>query len=665
MRARSVTVLLAVLGSAALLTGAAPAVGSVPGARQGGDVVRAGEPQTIDPIRGEPVALSCPTEVFCAAVVHDEDGPARLVNYSGGQSTMTATQDERTKTVACGTAQFCVAGPPDAAYIWDGNDWTGPRELGPALEHGPVCAPGTTTCVYVGGGASVVHDASGWHSVPLPDGFEDTFAVSCATTTFCEALDLVPTSPTGDYPAAAKAAHFDGTSWHRDADPYTTYAHAPLGIIPDEISCATPTYCLAVSVALGRVESFDGTSWTRLNEFRIHNAADMYGLTCVAPGTCFGTKLALVDRTRQRRYEGFVAYRDGKWSIELQRNVGDIQAQPCPTTSTCGAIDARLALSCPTSALCRVVDRQGDIYSIADGQWSAVDHLMPTQGTLSDVSCASRTWCMAVDSHGNALLWSDGQWSAPVKIDGNEALPAISCSASQVCVAIDGDQGKNTDAVRSGGRAIRYSSGRWHAPQVVDSGSRLQDVSCSTASRCVIVDSKGRVITRKSGGWRAPKTIAHSLATISCVGNSFCMAGGIAPHISVFVGGRWKALPHPPFTHRVLAVDCVDRRYCLASGILATYRFDSRGWRNTHAGSIGYTSAGELGPMLLSVSCGTRRFCILDWNEEDGAFDSSDPSGLIRGTHYRPLPRQATHVSCVRNMCMQVRHSVAYVLTDG
>ena len=664
MRSRSILAVLIIVGGTAVFGGAAPAAGSVPHV---GSAVHAGEPQTIDPVRGEPVALACPTTDFCAAVVRDADGPARLVRYSGGQSIVTATQDKRTKTVACGTARFCVAGPADAAYVWDGTDWTGPQALGANLGHGPVCAPGTTTCVYVGGARSVVHDATGWRSVPLPHQIDNAFAVSCATATFCEVLDYVTPEP-GYYPSEEMAAHFDGTSWHRDADPYVMFGHGTSRLIPNEISCATPTYCLAVTWARGLVQSFDGHTWTKLDEVVVHQAHYMSGLTCVTPGTCFGTKAVITTSPAPRfasapRFEAIVTYDDGRWTAEKDRNAGEIAGETCGLDVRCYAINKPSVLSCPEVGLCRVVDRQGDIYSIEQGHWSAVDHLLPTQGTLSDVSCASQNWCMAVDSHGNALLWSHGQWSTPEKIDGNKALLSVSCSARRTCVAIDGDQGPDADGVRSGGRAIRYSAGRWHVPEVVDTSSQMQDVSCSTADRCVIVDDHGRVISRKPGGWRAPAVIAQSLGSISCVGPSFCVAGGRTPYVSVHVGGRWKSLPRTPLQTQVLSVACADRRYCLVSGILQTYALGRHGWRNTHARSVGYVR--DLGSTFISVSCGSRQFCVMDRNELDSDSDPGFPAVVIRGTHHHQLPRDAAHVSCVGDTCMQVIHSVAYVLRDS
>ena len=206
----------------------------------------------IDPSRGDLTSISCVTENFCVAVERDPGTRTRLLRF-GTHIAPKSTSIPRSadvRNVACGSNHFCVAGPATGAYIWSGSHWAGPKRLGSHLPNGPVCARGTSTCLYYSSTRTLIHKPSHWASSPMPTGLQ-AYGISCASARFCEAL-VVADSPTRHF------ARYDGSRWRFDRTaPSLTYS---------KIACAAPKYCLATSADsfdddAAKTAVFDGSTW--------------------------------------------------------------------------------------------------------------------------------------------------------------------------------------------------------------------------------------------------------------------------------------------------------------------------------------------------------------------------------------------------------------------
>ena len=199
-----VGVVLAALGATYLAVRPAHAVGA-----------RAG--------RSVPLSVSCPTAQFCVAV-DDQGNALRFVN--GVWSKPRSLQTSALTGVSCTAPDFCVAvGANGDAYVLRGAGWS----------------PATAVGHKSAGGA----DSSGTSGLS---------AVSCVGTTFCMAGDVV-----------GRVWTFDGRRWTRPrrieprGDYLTDRQAGTAGI--SGLSCATPTFCVAVTVG-GRALIFDGKSWS-------------------------------------------------------------------------------------------------------------------------------------------------------------------------------------------------------------------------------------------------------------------------------------------------------------------------------------------------------------------------------------------------------------------
>jgi hypothetical protein len=557
----------------------------------------------IDPRRGELTGLSCVTEAFCVAVEPGSDGSTtRFLRFGTSSSPKSTTVPTYVGNVACGTNQFCVAALASDAYVWNGAHWTGPTQLSSNRQFtgGPVCARGTTTCVYWSTAKTLVHEASGWTSLPFPAGLQIN-DISCATADFCEALASQPDG-------SKEFVHYDGTSWQLDT------------MAPDkryqEIACAAPSYCLATGAGAGSDE-LNASTWTPVagNPKFTLNSFD-----CGAPGHCAGIKDHLGKAA---------VFSGGHW---IPAGLPDEWVR---TT----------AVSCPSATLCRATDRQGRTFDLVNDTWSAGRQLVPATGLLRHVSCASRHWCMAIDGTGNALRWHDGHWSKPQPMDKNRQPPAtaISCTPDRVCTVVTTSLDA-LPALTPQGEAIRYVHGHWQPPTVIDPNHEMIDVSCPTASYCAAVDWNGGVVVFRHGSWSAPHQVFQPSfqRAIDCAAPARCVSVGTDGTL-VSHGNVWKHVPQPKHAE-FYNVDCVDTAFCVGND----------GGAELHAGVWGPVApdAFDVGP-----SCASRTFCVAI-RDEYGTHDLTFNGAAGRRSHWH----HGRDMSCAPGpLCVEIYRDGARV----
>lgn len=89
---------------------------------------------------------------------------------------------------------------------------------------------------------------------------------------------------------------------------------------------------------------------------------------------------------------------------------------------------------------------------------------------------------------GTVLLDNDGTWNT-LSVDGNNTIGDLSCTSLSFCMAVD-----------SGGNALDYDGTTW-TPQLIDTTGTLNAISCGSTDFCVAVDSSGGALVYSSGSW--------------------------------------------------------------------------------------------------------------------------------------------------------------------
>jgi hypothetical protein len=203
------------------------------------------------------------------------------------------------------------------------------------------------------------------------------------------------------------------------------------------------------------------------------------------------------------------------------------------------------ALACPSRSLCVGVDDEGRVLASRAPRnpfaWSP-PMTIDGSGTVTSVSCASASLCVAISDRSGLLLSHDpaSPWSwHPVGYTVADALDAVSCDRSALCVAVAGD-GRvyaTIDAART--------PTTWTVTQV-DGGAALTGASCTDVGLCVLVDAHGRVYESDAPASAQPAwsmatadTAHAALTAVSCLAVGLCTAAD--------AGGDtlYAALPRP------------------------------------------------------------------------------------------------------------------------
>jgi hypothetical protein len=98
---------------------------------------------------------------------------------------------------------------------------------------------------------------------------DDSFHVSCTSTTFCLALGL----------GTSDVFAWNGQEWKRQAAPDLPWA---LGVL----SCATPAFCVATDSG-GNVSAWNGHAWSKPRTVFESSDSGFQAISCVG-GTCEG-----------------------------------------------------------------------------------------------------------------------------------------------------------------------------------------------------------------------------------------------------------------------------------------------------------------------------------------------------------------------------------------
>jgi lysophospholipase L1-like esterase len=287
-------------------------------------------PVTVDGSVIAAEAVSCASSTYCAVATTSSAGGSGFATLEGGTwlENQTGVYGSGIHTVSCPTSNFCAAAVLGSFYGFGGY----PMTANDSRWSRPEAVSGSG----LGGGAG---------------------QVSCVRSGFCVGV--------GDS-ADGGAIEFDG-SWKKITSAF------PHSDVPYAVSCASPTFCLAVSGDVAGV--FNGAKWL---------AAGMIGasvdyVACPAVGYCVAVG-----------GNASFTYSEGTWS-----SAGAIGNPGYNLTG----------FSCAATDYCVAVDSNGDAMFFNGRAWSSTASIDPGQ-QLTGVSCPTVHYCLAVDESAQIIIGS-------------------------------------------------------------------------------------------------------------------------------------------------------------------------------------------------------------------------------------------------------------------
>ncbi len=310
----------------------------------------------------------------------------------------------------------------------------------------------------------------------------------------------------------------------------------------ESVSCASENDCMAVGgtrvyyddstmVRYNEALHWDGKTWTPeelpMPESVSAEGAWMKGVSCPSPDSCFGLGSELVARGGHR--EAFIDHWDGEqWSAQTlpPRNEKETEEK-----GKSKEVSMPIGISCASPTSCMAVVRYGGPinvgaigYFVWNGEeWSQIPQPGLPKGSKSYVSppsCPSIDTCMLVAENWSAT-WDGESWhveeiNIPRKFLLSETdevhFSGLSCVSADSCMAAGSDLEEVPGPPKPIGPGYNWPSqvmsAYWDGEEwTIESmpepaeyesmGLFTEDVSCSTAGDCEIVDT-----VKKDGAWQ-------------------------------------------------------------------------------------------------------------------------------------------------------------------
>ena len=501
-------------------------------------------------------AVSCASTALCAAG-SATGSMISTTQPTGAASTWHATSSGSTepitsltcKTGAClGTNSYqdLVVGHVTRYYATHPYAWTTQSDYEASSVS---CAPTTkkttlSTCALVDYGrldlARTKTRGTGWttSTTPKTTTYTRADAVTCPTVTWCEA---VGSNSSGN--EVAFGSYKTGTrklGWYATTTSNRT--------IPSSLSCPSTSLCVGVNSNGQLQASADpdvatGT-WSSVNPYSAGGSSTLQDVSCATATFCVA-----VSGNRGVSYSTNPSS-TSSWTTEKLTGTGALNGISCPTTGLCVAVDAGgnvvtstdpevvgdwhpahvdgsplTAINCRSTTYCMAVDNDGHVLTSTNptggsSAWSSTD----VDGTdpLNRVSCNATTCAVAGDNGAVAVL-RYGTWTVDT-LDGSSTINDVSCPSVTRCIAVDaaGDVLSST-----------YARGGATAWQVVHVDSAaLTGISCPSTTLCMVTDADGNVAAAINpvGGTAAWRVSAAdgttALRRVSCPTTSLCVLIG-------------------------------------------------------------------------------------------------------------------------------------------
>jgi hypothetical protein len=287
------------------------------------------------------------------------------------------------------------------------------------------------------------------------------------------------------------------------------------------VSCASATFCMAVDEREptsgeggDNAYTYSNGNWSSAQMIANTNNDDLAVVACVSPSWCMAIGNGFYSNGDGDNNDAYAfIYADGKWGgIQQVTTSGVVENLSCASASFCVAVgyggfpvggaayvysggvwaprqevessEVLDAVSCPSSTFCTAVgqtvngQQAGDNFIYQSGHWSTGPQIAPNSDIdeMTGISCTSPSFCMAVDD-ANAYVYAAGTWSKSYSLpDGNQT--DVSCASPSFCGVADG----LGEFIDSGGRWTNSSG---------SSESVSSSISCPSTSFCVGVSMQG------------------------------------------------------------------------------------------------------------------------------------------------------------------------------
>jgi hypothetical protein len=211
-------------------------------------------------------------------------------------------------------------------------------------------------------------------SFKAADGTAQLEAVSCASASFCVAVDN-----------NGSAVTWNGTTWSSPQTVDSNSGTTSQGTIMNAVSCPSASFCVAVDG--NGAFYFNGSSWSTVHA--LWNGTEDTGTGPPAGVSCVSASFCVAVGTDGGSY----TYNGTSWTTEASVDSPD------------GAATSFTAVSCTTTTFCMGVGQDNNATAIYNGtSWSPFIPVSDVQ-TLASVSCPSTTFCVAVDGATGVLTW--------------------------------------------------------------------------------------------------------------------------------------------------------------------------------------------------------------------------------------------------------------------
>ncbi|WP_076263847.1 fibronectin type III domain-containing protein [Intrasporangium flavum] len=463
-------------------------------------------------------SLTCPAAGRCLGV-----SGAGIVEYSGGTWRTTGSPSSQWSSLDCPTTTYCVAVRSDG---WSttriGTTWQAPVRIGTlrGVEWDDVSCQAAYRCFAVGSSSAKPNDnwrgtltSSGWSTGYLGGDAGSLRTISC-TPTSCLGL--------GD----SSRVTVSGTTWSQ-ATPLLDATHLDM---PEQVSCASPTLCVAMN--FDDVTRWSTTSIVERTALSA-GAGRIRAVSCPrASTTCFA-----VDN-RGRFY---------RWTASTHWKLVTTYVQ------TWGGVNR---IGCRTPDACSFVDYNGWLVVWDGARWTRTSKLF-AQTAL--VECSGPGFCLATDGLNRRYrVWSKGAWGPLTAMP--VAAGDLSCSSPTLCLALDPD-----------GHASRFDGVRWQPKvDVVPTAFAYNtSVSCAPAGDCMVTSEGGRYRRYlASGRWDWTRTIGAGFPTdgprLACASSTSCLATTDDGTWAQFDGRAWTVNPPNMNAYRLATITCWSPDHCIA-----------------------------------------------------------------------------------------------------
>ncbi len=296
---------------------------------------------------------------------------------------------------------------------------------------------------------------------------DELTSVSCASTTFCVAVD----------DEGYVFEYASGVWSSREV------LSAPTPLVT--VSCLNSIFCIAVDRGGSTYTYVDG-SWTPGNQVL---GPGIVTATCTAQTVCNAITAGGAVLT---------SFGPNGWGGGKAVTGVESSGRHYPFT----------AMSC-VMAFCMSVDGGGEAFSsvlTVNESPSVLSKrglvkVAPTGSSFTSVSCAfeSTPFCVAVDDHGTSFAYMGSSWGkGEILPDGTNGPAYVSCATPVFCVVAD----------RSGSSFIRTGRG-WSkgaslklSGNAGSTGDGVASISCATSMQCIAVSNRGLAYTFTASGHR-------------------------------------------------------------------------------------------------------------------------------------------------------------------